>query len=170
MRADGRGLRPGGAALTHGKPLARKLLKRLAGKGRILITTHMHPDPDALGSSMAMLYLLRHKLKDAVVHFSVKGQIGGGLNEAFEKYAKLDLEPWDDAKLSTYDAIILLDTQPMFAYSPLPAYATPTAVIDHHPARGPKPKCAFCDIRMNVWRHQLDCLQLFHGAGDSDST
>ena len=52
--------------LARGKPHARKLLKFLAAKKRILITTHSHPDPDALGSSMAMLYLLRTKLKDAV--------------------------------------------------------------------------------------------------------
>src|SRR3954469_10095680 len=136
--------------LARGKPHARKLLKLLANKKRILITTHAHPDPDALGSSMAMLYLLRSNLKDAVVHFSVKGQIGGGINDAFTRYAKLDIEPWDEDRLSSYDAIILLDTQPMFAYSPLPANIPATAVIDHHPARGRKPKCPFCDIRTNV--------------------
>jgi nanoRNase/pAp phosphatase (c-di-AMP/oligoRNAs hydrolase) len=136
--------------LTRGKPRAKKLLKLLATKSRILITTHTHPDPDALGSSMAMLHLLRTNLKNAEVHFSVKGQVGGGLNDAFIRYAKLDIEPWDDEKLSTYDAIILLDTQPTFAYSPLPHDMMPTAVIDHHPGRGRKPKCPFCDIRSNV--------------------
>src|SRR5438067_9130283 len=66
---------------ARGKPHARKLLKVLANKKRVLITTHSHPDPDALGSSMAMLHLLRSNLKDAVVHFSVKGQIGDGIND-----------------------------------------------------------------------------------------
>ena len=32
---------------ARGKPHARKLLKLLANKKRILITTHAHPDPDA---------------------------------------------------------------------------------------------------------------------------
>lgn len=136
--------------MARGKPHARKLLKLLAAKKRILISTHLHPDPDALGSSMAMLHLLRSNLKDATVHFSVKGQIGGGINDAFTRYAKLDLEPWEDEKLKSYDAIILLDTQPMFAFSPLPEHITATAVIDHHPARGRKPKCPFCDIRTDV--------------------
>src|SRR5438552_16617913 len=136
--------------LARGKPHARKLLKYLATKKRILITTHSHPDPDALGSSMAMLHLLRTNLKDAVVHFSVKGQVGGGINDAFTRYAKLDIEPWDEAQLKTYDAIVLLDTQPMFAYSPLPPDITATAVIDHHPARVRKPRCPFCDIRTDV--------------------
>jgi nanoRNase/pAp phosphatase (c-di-AMP/oligoRNAs hydrolase) len=138
------------AKLTRGKPRATKLIKCLADKKRILITTHAHPDPDALAASSAMLYLLRAKRRDATVHFSVKGQIGGGINDAFTRYAKLDLEPWDDSKLATYDAIILLDTQPTFAYSPLPPNLPATAVIDHHPARGRKPQCPFCDIRSNV--------------------
>ena len=76
-----------------------KLLKLLATKKRILVTTHSHPDPDALGSSMGMLHLLRTNLKDANVHFSVKGQVGGGINDAFTRYAKLDIEPWDEAQL-----------------------------------------------------------------------
>src|SRR4051812_28272630 len=112
--------------LARGKPHARKLLKLLAAKKKILITTHAHPDPDALGSSMALLHLLRTQLKGSTVHFAVKGLIGGGINDAFTRYAKLDLEPWDEEKLKTYDAIILLDTQPMFAYSPLPADVTAT--------------------------------------------
>src|SRR5215831_18648277 len=76
--------------LARGKPHARKLLKLLANKKRILITTHLHPDPDALGSSMAMLHLLRTNLKGATVEFSIKGQIGGGINDAFTRYAKPD--------------------------------------------------------------------------------
>src|SRR5205809_2401819 len=106
---------------ARGRPRARRLLKLLDGKKKILVTTHQHPDPDALASSMGLATLLRMKLKDVTVHVSVKGQVGGGLNDAFTRYANLDLTPWDEAALSKYDAIVLLDTQPMFAYSPLPA-------------------------------------------------
>jgi nanoRNase/pAp phosphatase (c-di-AMP/oligoRNAs hydrolase) len=81
---------------------------------------------------------------------SIKGQIGGGLNQAFTAHAQLDTVPWDDALLANYDAIILLDVQPGFAYSPLPASVTPLAVIDHHSAPGRRPKCPFCDIRPDV--------------------
>ena len=49
-----------------------------------------------LASSMAMLTLLRTKLTGATISMSVKGQIGGGLNDAFARYAKLDLVAWDD--------------------------------------------------------------------------
>src|SRR5205823_14476709 len=119
-------------------------------KKNILVTTHQHPDPDALGSSFALTQLLKSKLKDARVTFSVKGPVPGGINEAFIRYTNLHLAPWTDAELINYDAIILLDVQPVFAYSPLPPGVLPTAIIDHHRARGQKPKCPFCDIRSDV--------------------
>jgi len=136
--------------MARTRPRARKLLRALEGKRNILVTTHMHPDPDALASSLAICVLLGEKLKDATLSLSVKGQVGGGLNTAFTRYTTMQLTPWSDESLAEYDAIILLDTQPNFAYSPLPPGMVPTAVIDHHPARGRKPTCAFCDIRKDV--------------------
>jgi nanoRNase/pAp phosphatase (c-di-AMP/oligoRNAs hydrolase) len=136
--------------LARSRPRARKLLRALEGKRSILVTTHMHPDPDALASSLALCILLSEKLKEATVSLSVKGQVGGGLNTAFTRYTAMELVPWSDEKLPSYDAIILLDSQPNFAYSPLPQGTLPTAVIDHHPPRGRKPSCPFCDIRTDV--------------------
>lgn len=135
---------------SRGKPKAHKLMRVLADKKNILVTTHMHPDPDALGSSLAMCSLLRAKLKDAKVSMSIKGRIGGGINDAFTRHAQLNLIPWDEDSLDQYDAIILLDVQPTFAYNPLPPHIVPTAVIDHHRAPGRKLQCPFPDIRPEV--------------------
>jgi nanoRNase/pAp phosphatase (c-di-AMP/oligoRNAs hydrolase) len=135
---------------TRGRLRAKKLLKTLADKKNILVTTHQHPDPDALASSLGLCALLRIHLKDAHVSMSIKGRIGGGINDAFTRHTQLNLIPWDDHRLDEFDAIILLDVQPMFAYSPLPPGVIPTAVIDHHRAPGRKPQCGFCDIRTEV--------------------
>lgn len=135
---------------ARGKPRIHRLLRVLADKKNILVTTHQHPDPDALGSALAMCALLRAKLKDAKVSMSIKGRIGGGINDAFTRHTQMNLVPWDDRTLEEYDAIILLDVQPTFAYSPLPPDVTPTAVIDHHRAPGRRPQCPFCDIRPDV--------------------
>jgi nanoRNase/pAp phosphatase (c-di-AMP/oligoRNAs hydrolase) len=134
------------------RPRATKLLKLLANKKNILVTSHQHPDPDALASAQALTFLLNTKLKDATISMSIRGKIAGGLNGAFTKHSNLKLVPWDDEAIAAgkYDAVILLDTQPLFAYSPLPAGVMPTAVIDHHRARGRNPRCAFCDIRIDV--------------------
>ncbi len=134
---------------SRGHPHARRLLRTLEGKKNILVTTHLHPDPDALASSLAMTFLLRSHLKDATVSMAIKGRIGGGINTAFVKLSLLDLVEWSDEKLKDYDAIVLLDTQPLSAYSPLPRELAPTVVIDHHSGRR-RPHAPFCDIRPDV--------------------
>lgn len=135
---------------ARGRPRAAKLLKVLADKKNILITTHLHPDPDALASASALGYLLEQKLKAAKVNISIKGRVGGGINEVFVRHANVKLLPWDDEALKNYDAIILLDTQPPFAFSPLPLGVDPIAVIDHHRSRHGTLHCPFCDVRVDV--------------------
>ena len=135
---------------SKGRPHARHLLRLLADKRNILITTHEHPDPDALASSLALSTLLSAKLPGAKVSISFKGRAGGGINEIFVQTVNLKPVPWDEAALPQYDAIVLVDTQPPFSNSPLPPGVLPTAVIDHHRSRGRRPKCPFCDIRPDV--------------------
>ena len=93
---------------------------------------------------------------------AVKGKLGGGINAAFTRYVKLDVVPWEDARLldrgraDAWDAVVLCDVQPAFPYSPLPAglekldVQFPTGIIDHHPARGRKPLAPFVDVRTDV--------------------
>jgi len=137
---------------SRGRPRAKMLLDLLADKKNVLITTHQHPDPDALASGLALCALLGAKLKTAKVNFSIKGRIGGGINEMFVRLSNLKLLPWDDSKLGEFDAIVLLDTQPMFAFSPLPPGVKALAVIDHHRGKSRKAlsDCDFCDVRTDV--------------------
>lgn len=135
---------------NRGRPRARALIRVLTGKRRILVTAHMHPDPDALGSCVAMVRLLQSQLPDSDIIMSIKGQLGGGVNTEFIRLTELPLTPWDDAAVANYDAIVLLDTQPSFAYCPLPPGVLATALIDHHRARGRRPKLPFVDIRTDA--------------------
>jgi nanoRNase/pAp phosphatase (c-di-AMP/oligoRNAs hydrolase) len=136
---------------AKGKPRAAQLVELLAGKRNVLITTHEHPDPDALASAVGLSTLLQTVLKGTKVSVSIKGQISGGVNAVFVREADLKLLPWDEAALAGYDAIILVDVQPQFAFSPLPAGIEPLGIIDHH--RGKirrKADCPFCDVRTDV--------------------
>jgi nanoRNase/pAp phosphatase (c-di-AMP/oligoRNAs hydrolase) len=135
---------------ARGRPRVARLLKVLADKKNILVTTHLHPDPDALASAAALTYLLEQKLKDANISMSIKGKMAGGINEVFVRHANLKLRPWDDGMLKEFDATILLDTQPSFAFSPFPPDVTPTAVIDHHRTPRGRLHCPFCDVRVDV--------------------
>jgi nanoRNase/pAp phosphatase (c-di-AMP/oligoRNAs hydrolase) len=140
------------------RPKCARLLKALAGKRNILITSHLNPDPDALASCQAMQFLLRKLLSDnkpdsksdIKITIRFKGQIGGGINSAFTRIIKLDFQPWDDQALSTYDAIVLMDTQPTFSNSPLPPGVVPSVVVDHHRGRGRRTQFAYSDIRIDV--------------------
>ncbi|MEM6314500.1 MAG: DHH family phosphoesterase, partial [Planctomycetota bacterium] len=132
-----------------GKPRARKLLKAVDGKQNIVVTCHMHPDPDALGSAAALTYLLEQRLPDAKVRMCVRGQIPGGLNDAFTKHAKLEIDPWPES-FDDIDATILCDVQPSFPTNPLPVGVSPMAVVDHHRSRRKNPDCKFCDIRPDI--------------------
>lgn len=141
------------AAQRHvrGRPRVKRLITALQDAKKILVTCHQHPDPDAIGSCAAMTALLRACLnKDTVIDISIKGQVPGGVNSAFARHAGLKFRHWDDAQLAEYDAIILLDVQPSFSFSPLPEGVEPTAVIDHHRTRRKKPKAKFVDIRTEV--------------------
>jgi len=138
------------AVQRRNRPKARGVLRALAGKKKILVTTHIHPDPDALASSIAMRQLLRAKLPDAQIDFAIRGQIGGGINDAFTKYVHPEALRWDSLDLQSYDAVVLLDVQPNFAYSPLPPEMVPTVVVDHHQSNGRRPKWSCSDIRVDV--------------------
>lgn len=155
---------------SRGRPRGRQLLSTLKDARHVLVSCHRYPDPDALGSAAAMQYLLRDRLPHVAgangpptVEFAVQGDVGGGINSAFTRYARLDLSPWDEARLTdrsredAYDAVVLCDVQPSFPYSPLPVEVTaardgpfPTAIVDHHRARGRKPRADFVDIRTDV--------------------
>lgn len=136
---------------TSRRPRAQQLIRQLAGKKNILITTHEHPDPDALASSIGLSYLLARMLPDAAITTSFKGRLGGGLNRIFAQYSLPHYEAWDQIHLDSFDAICLLDTQPAFTNTPLPPDVQPIAVIDHHPAiRGHRCSSPFVDIRRNT--------------------
>src|SRR5688572_26964796 len=85
------------ARRSRGRPHARALMKVLADKRNILITTHEHPDPDALASTLALCTLLSAKLPGAKITTSAKGRIGGGINEIFTQLTNLKLVPWSEA-------------------------------------------------------------------------
>ena len=71
---------------------------------------------------------------------SVRGQLGGGVDEPFARYSNVKLIPWDDDALENYDAIIMTDVQPASSTSPLRRPSNPSASsTTTAPAKNPKP-------------------------------
>lgn len=111
------------------------------------IVPHYNPDPDALGSSFAMQYLLQKKFnKVAKIYFS--GIIGRAENKVMINLldipiVNLNSDPIPDLPL------ILMDTQPNTGNNPLKTGQRPFMIFDHHPIKEKSSAYKYSDIRLD---------------------
>jgi len=124
-----------------------KIASVLKDKKRVFILTHNNPDPDAIASAWAVQYFLKKTLniKSKIVY---DGFIGRAENKAMVKLLKIKLHHLSNIKISSKDAVILVDTQPGFGNNSLPKQVIPSLVIDHHPLK--KQKSILVDIRKDA--------------------
>src|SRR4051812_7023815 len=116
----------------------QQIIAALSASKKVLITTHVRPDGDALGSSAAMALGMKTKGIDAEVlllsHLPTKYSF------IFKEHgvAHLDVEKgWPESfDLDRYDALLVVDTG---TWSQLPGlkerianWAKPKLVVDHH--------------------------------------
>jgi len=124
----------------------QRLVETLAGKRRLLIVIHDHPDPDALAGAL----LLRHiaqRACDLPADIAHGGLIGRAENRAMVRALRIPLSHFRDVKLERYDAVALVDTQPQTGNNSLPADRMPDIVFDHHPQRRTTREVQFSDVR-----------------------
>ncbi len=116
----------------------QQIIDTLSGCRRVLVTTHIRPDGDALGSSAAMVLAMRAKGIDAHVmllsHLPTKyAFIFRDPGIAYTDFEKDGLAAFD---LSPFDALLVVDTG---TWSQLPGlkekfagWTKPILVVDHH--------------------------------------
>ena len=105
-----------------------QLLAVLQDKKKLLILTHNNPDPDAIGSAVALGYLLA-QLLGIESHIAYKGIIGRSENKALVRYLNFPLKQLTAADLQT-EAIALVDTQPSTGNNALPPECIPAIIFD----------------------------------------
>ena len=107
------------------------LFEAVRGASTCLIVTHDDPDPDAIGSAVALAYLLEQRLglKATLAH---GGIIGRAENKAMVRLLAIETHPLHELELRGYDAVALVDAQPGAGNVALPEEITPTILIDHH--------------------------------------
>lgn len=116
--------------LARAKNHTRRLRELMDGARSALIVLQDDPDPDALGSALALRTLLgRNRVTMPMGSF---GRVTRPENLEMQRVLDLPVLPLDDADLAEYDRIFLVDTQPPHLRRPLPQI---DAVIDHHPAQ-----------------------------------
>ncbi|MGA0060083.1 MAG: DHH family phosphoesterase [Planctomycetota bacterium] len=128
------------------------LLERLRGRRRLLVLTHANPDPDSLASAMGLRHLAEHLGVPST--FAIAGRIMRAENREMVRACAIETVCQDDVDFGAYDCIALVDTQPGFGHTHLPADRDIEIVIDHHvpPADGRNqgPADGFRDVRTSV--------------------
>ena len=126
-----------------------KLQQVLSGYENILILPHNDPDPDAIGASVGLRYLLMEKFK-LDVQIAYQGMIGRAENKALVRYLNLPLQKLSRHKISPNTPVALIDTQPGSGNNPLADNIPASIVIDHHPLRDSTLAVPFSDIRPEI--------------------
>jgi len=115
---------------------------------RVTFVTHVHPDPDSLGSMMGLAHLVETKL-NLPTRLTRDGLISRAENRAMVELLEVDLIPIEEISWTKEDAVVMVDSQPNTGRhsfdNGLPLYA----VIDHHETPGDLEDVEFIDVRPN---------------------
>jgi nanoRNase/pAp phosphatase (c-di-AMP/oligoRNAs hydrolase) len=132
--------------------LSRRSDRFLAGltdfKG-VTFVSHVHPDPDSLGSMVGLAYLV-DACMGKPTRLTRDGSICRAENRMMVDVLGIDLVPVEDVSWSRDEAVVMVDSQPCTGRHNLPADVPLYAVIDHHQTPGDLTNVAFLDIRRSI--------------------
>lgn len=117
------------AQAVHGR--TEELLRHLSGRRRLLILTHVNPDPDSLASAMGLRQLAEAKLGLSST-FGYAGRILRAENQTMVRRCGIEMVPQEQIDFSAFDCLAVVDTQPGFGHTHLPKGRKIDVVIDHH--------------------------------------
>ena len=144
---------------------ANKLLECCRQKGKILVLMQDNPDPDAIASAAAVRDLV-YKFVRKRVTIGYGGMVGRAENRAVLRELKIDIKRISPERLTTYQILILVDTQPRSGNNALFTQRNADIVIDHHiPSGKPAPVLAFRDIRPNYGATSTILFEYFKALG-----
>src|SRR4051794_5780867 len=110
---------------------SERFLAGLANAKSVTFVSHIHPDPDSLGSMLGLAHLVETRL-DKPTRLTRDGLIRRAENRAMVDLLGIDLEPIEEVTWGRGDALVMVDSQPntgRHSFDPdLPIYG----VIDHH--------------------------------------
>lgn len=132
--------------------LSRKSDRFLAGLAdykAVTFVSHVHPDPDSLGSMIGLAYLVETCL-DRPARLTRDGSICRAENRTMVEVLGLDLTPIEEVAFGPDDAVVMVDSQPGTGRHNLAADLGLYAVIDHHQTPGDVADVPFLDIRRSI--------------------
>src|SRR4051812_44679917 len=128
---------------------SERLLATLAPFSRLVLVSHVNPDPDALASMLGIRALIAHCQPDKEVVLTVDGMIARAENRVMVESIPIPLEPVETVPITPRTAVVMVDTQPHTGRRASEAM-TPQVVIDHHETGGVLTGVLFRDIRPHL--------------------
>ncbi|NJN14474.1 MAG: bifunctional oligoribonuclease/PAP phosphatase NrnA [Planctomycetes bacterium] len=138
----------GNQTVTTQRRLLR-LIDAVRGRRTSLVQVHNNPDPDSIGSAVAMRDLYQRYLGiDSRIVFG--GIVGRTENRMMLRLLQIEIVPATKVDYAKCDLLTLVDTQPGAGHTSLPPGRGAEVVIDHHPARDAPENVLYWDVGRNV--------------------
>ncbi len=128
---------------------SERFLTTLAPFRRVVLVSHINPDPDALASMLGLQALLQARQPNKPVILTVDGMIARAENRAMVELLDIPLVPVEQVVLGPDDALVMVDSQPGTGRHAAKV-VRPVAVLDHHETGGTLEGVAYRDIRANL--------------------
>jgi nanoRNase/pAp phosphatase (c-di-AMP/oligoRNAs hydrolase) len=138
---------------VNGRPaLARRSDRFLAGVADfklVSFVSHVHPDPDSLGSMVGLAHLVEACLGKPT-RLTRDGQVCRAENRAMIELLGIELEPIEQIRWHPQEALVMVDSQPKTGRHNFDPSVPVYAVIDHHQTPGDLEGIPFQDIRRGL--------------------
>src|SRR5439155_25633291 len=114
---------------------SERFLSGLADFKSVTSVSHVHPDPDSLGSTLGLAYLVESCL-GLPTRLTRDGSICRAENRTMVEILGIDLAPVEDVPWGPDEAVVMVDSQPCTGRHNLCEEVPIYAVIDHHQTPG----------------------------------
>jgi nanoRNase/pAp phosphatase (c-di-AMP/oligoRNAs hydrolase) len=137
----------GGPLLTEfGRSMTRARVQQyqryFADADRVLILLHNDPDPDAIGSGLALRNIL-HRTKTTAILGAMQG-VTRPENQRMLNLLDIQIEPVTPASLKEFDRVAMVDVQPHYFAGLVERV---DLVVDHHPEHPGEEASVYKDVR-----------------------
>lgn len=127
-----------------------RFLDGLRDATSVTFVSHVHPDPDSLGSMMGLAHLVEERL-DKPTRLTRDGVISRAENRAMVELLDLELCPIDKCDwLEEGHRVVMVDSQPNTGRHNFTCAVPLYAVIDHHDTPGDLTGVPFVDVRQTA--------------------
>jgi nanoRNase/pAp phosphatase (c-di-AMP/oligoRNAs hydrolase) len=138
---------------SNGKaPSTRRSDRFLAGLAEatsVTFVSHVHPDPDSLGSMMGLAHLIETCLEKPT-RLTRDGLISRAENRAMVEVLGIDVQAIDEIAWEKGEALVMVDSQPNTGRHNFDPTVPLFAVLDHHDTPGDLEGVPFTDVRSDL--------------------